>query len=155
MRGTGARGSKFRNHVYRQLGKVEAADQTEVARYERASQRGACAERGRRGARPADWRVRGAGSHSQIVAKGYVDPARVSVWGWVHSSAIHRSPPPPTNGVNVRPFVRLFLLTLQSYGGYLTSKIIENDNSSVFEAAVAVAPVSDWRYYGAAVSRVV
>ncbi|KAH8925693.1 hypothetical protein BT69DRAFT_1331937 [Atractiella rhizophila] len=33
-----------------------------------------------------------------------------------------------------------------SYGGYLTSKIIET-NSSVFSLAMIVAPVTDWRYY--------
>ncbi|KAM0756671.1 hypothetical protein T439DRAFT_321362 [Meredithblackwellia eburnea MCA 4105] len=33
-----------------------------------------------------------------------------------------------------------------SYGGYLTSKVVET-NSSVYTLAVAVAPVTDWRYY--------
>ncbi|GAA5856001.1 hypothetical protein JCM5353_008762 [Sporobolomyces roseus] len=33
-----------------------------------------------------------------------------------------------------------------SYGGFLTSKVIEA-NSSVFQLGMAVAPVTDWRYY--------
>ncbi|KAJ3208491.1 hypothetical protein HDU67_006703 [Dinochytrium kinnereticum] len=33
-----------------------------------------------------------------------------------------------------------------SYGGYLTSKIVER-NSGVFAVGMAVAPVTDWRYY--------
>lgn len=33
-----------------------------------------------------------------------------------------------------------------SYGGYLTSKVIEA-NSSVISLGIAVAPVTDWRYY--------
>lgn len=41
-----------------------------------------------------------------------------------------------------------------SYGGYLTAKVVERDSSDVvgssshvFNAAVAVAPVVDWRFY--------
>ncbi|KAG0185105.1 diacylglycerol pyrophosphate phosphatase [Apophysomyces sp. BC1034] len=34
----------------------------------------------------------------------------------------------------------------QSYGGYLASKVVET-NTGVFSTAMAVAPVSDWRYY--------
>ncbi|BGP47610.1 Dipeptidyl peptidase 4 [Rhodotorula kratochvilovae] len=33
-----------------------------------------------------------------------------------------------------------------SYGGFLTSKVVET-NSSVFQLGMAVAPVSDWRFY--------
>lgn len=33
-----------------------------------------------------------------------------------------------------------------SYGGYLSSKVIET-NSSVFSLGMAVAPVTDWRQY--------
>ncbi|GAA5956674.1 hypothetical protein JCM10213_003315 [Rhodosporidiobolus nylandii] len=33
-----------------------------------------------------------------------------------------------------------------SYGGFLTTKVIET-NSSMFQLGVAVAPVTDWRYY--------
>jgi len=42
----------------------------------------------------------------------------------------HRAPPP------------------QSYGGYLTAKIVEQDDSHVFSSAISVAPVTDWRFYG-------
>lgn len=34
----------------------------------------------------------------------------------------------------------------QSYGGFLTTKIVET-NSSVFTLGMAVAPVTDWQYY--------
>ncbi|GAA6026398.1 hypothetical protein JCM10207_000164, partial [Rhodosporidiobolus poonsookiae] len=33
-----------------------------------------------------------------------------------------------------------------SFGGFLTTKVIES-NSSVFQLGMAVAPVTDWRYY--------
>ncbi|KAI8367711.1 dipeptidyl peptidase IV N-terminal region-domain-containing protein, partial [Blakeslea trispora] len=36
-----------------------------------------------------------------------------------------------------------------SYGGYMTSKVIES-NDGVFSTGMAVAPVTDWRYYGKA-----
>ena len=39
-----------------------------------------------------------------------------------------------------------FILHSKSYGGFLTTKVIEA-NSSVFNLGMAVAPVTDWRYY--------
>jgi dipeptidyl aminopeptidase len=33
-----------------------------------------------------------------------------------------------------------------SYGGYLTSRVIET-NTTAFSLGIAVAPVTDWRYY--------
>lgn len=36
-----------------------------------------------------------------------------------------------------------------SYGGYLTSKVIET-NSGVFALGMAVAPVTDWKFYDTA-----
>ncbi|KCV71284.1 hypothetical protein H696_02230 [Fonticula alba] len=34
-----------------------------------------------------------------------------------------------------------------SYGGYMTSKILERDAGSIIRKGVAVAPVTDWRFY--------
>lgn len=36
---------------------------------------------------------------------------------------------------------------MQSYGGFLTSYVLAV-NSGVFKVGMAVAPVTDWRYYG-------
>ena len=36
---------------------------------------------------------------------------------------------------------------LQSYGGFLTASILGRGDG-VFKCGVAVAPVTDWRYYG-------
>ena len=47
--------------------------------------------------------------------QGYVDPARIGLWGW-------------------------------SYGGYLASRTLFI-GGDVFRAAIAVAPVTDWRFY--------
>ncbi|KAJ3242354.1 hypothetical protein HDU78_001415 [Chytriomyces hyalinus] len=52
---------------------------------------------------------------SYIVQKGFVDPAKVAIWGW-------------------------------SYGGFLSSKVIES-NSGVINTGIAVAPVTDWKFY--------
>lgn len=35
-----------------------------------------------------------------------------------------------------------------SYGGYLASKILEADANNVYTGGIAVAPVSDWKFYG-------
>lgn len=36
-----------------------------------------------------------------------------------------------------------------SYGGYLTTLTLESDvDNAAFQCGVAVAPVSDWLYYG-------
>ncbi|CAB4045518.1 venom dipeptidyl peptidase 4 isoform X2, partial [Paramuricea clavata] len=34
-----------------------------------------------------------------------------------------------------------------SYGGFLTSYILSTQDGRVFQSGVAVAPVTDWRYY--------
>ena len=46
------------------------------------------------------------------------------------------------------PFVDEKRIGIQgwSYGGYLTSKVLER-NSSAIKTGIAVAPVTDWRYY--------
>ncbi|XP_015759782.1 PREDICTED: dipeptidyl peptidase 4-like [Acropora digitifera] len=50
--------------------------------------------------------------------KPYVDPKRLSVWGW-------------------------------SFGGFLTTYVLSK-NTGVFNCGIAVAPVTDWRYYDSA-----
>jgi dipeptidyl aminopeptidase len=35
-----------------------------------------------------------------------------------------------------------------SYGGFMTLKILEQDAGQTFQYGIAVAPVTDWRYYG-------
>jgi dipeptidyl-peptidase-4 len=82
-RGTGFRGTAFKNCTYKQLGKFEVADQIEAAKY--------------MGTLP------------------YVDKARIGTFGW-------------------------------SYGGYLSSLCITK-GADYFKAAIAVAPVTNWRYY--------
>ncbi|KAI9005337.1 dipeptidyl peptidase IV N-terminal region-domain-containing protein [Gaertneriomyces semiglobifer] len=53
-----------------------------------------------------------------IAQQPYIDASRIAVWGW-------------------------------SYGGYVTTKIVEANIGAdkVFRTAMAVAPVTDWRYY--------
>ncbi|KNE55668.1 hypothetical protein AMAG_01556 [Allomyces macrogynus ATCC 38327] len=83
-RGTGFRGLRFRNAVYRRLGDLEAADQVNAAKW--------------------------------LAAQPWVDAKRIGIWGW-------------------------------SYGGYMASKVVERNVEGVFQYAIAVAPVTDWRFY--------
>lgn len=82
-RGTGFRGEEFKKCTYRELGKYEAEDQIEAARY--------------------------------LGALSYVDKERIGIYGW-------------------------------SYGGFMALNCIFK-GADVFKAAVAVAPVTNWRYY--------
>ena len=41
----------------------------------------------------------------------------------------------------------VFLVTLQSYGGFLSASVIGR-GSEEFNCGLSVAPVTDWRYYG-------
>lgn len=83
-RGTGGRGSEFKNIVYRRLGYYETIDQIAAARY--------------------------------AASLPYTDSSRIGIYGW-------------------------------SYGGYEALMCATADEKNVFAAAVAVAPVTDWRYY--------
>jgi len=85
-RGTGYRGERFKQSVYKLLGEYEAQDVITAGRF--------------------------------MQRKKYVDPKRLSVWGW-------------------------------SYGGFLTTYVLSK-NSGVFKCGIAVAPVTDWRYYDSA-----
>ncbi|MES2593400.1 MAG: S9 family peptidase [Bacteroidota bacterium] len=82
-RGTQYRGAAFKKCTYKQLGKLEVADQIEAAKYA--------------GGLP------------------YVDKTRIGTFGW-------------------------------SYGGYLSSLCITK-GAEYFKTAIAVAPVTNWRYY--------
>ncbi|MEW6467408.1 MAG: S9 family peptidase [Bacteroidota bacterium] len=82
-RGTGYRGYEFKHCTYKQLGKLEVADQIEAAKY--------------------------------LGAQPYVDKARIGIFGW-------------------------------SYGGYMSSLCITK-GADFFRMAIAVAPVTNWRYY--------
>jgi dipeptidyl-peptidase-4 len=82
-RGTGGRGRDFKHATYKQLGKLEVADQIDAAKY--------------------------------LASLPYVDANRIGIWGW-------------------------------SYGGYMSSLCILLGND-VFKTAIAVAPVTSWRYY--------
>lgn len=82
-RGTGARGTAFRDVVYKRLGYYETIDQLAVARY--------------------------------AASLPYVDSSRIGIAGW-------------------------------SYGGYETL-MAATAPASPFKAAVAIAPVTSWRYY--------
>ena len=82
-RGTGGRGTAFRDIVYKNLGHYETIDQLAAARY--------------------------------AASLPFVDSSRIGIAGW-------------------------------SYGGYETLMAI-SDPASPFKAAVAIAPVTSWRYY--------
>ena len=82
-RGTGFRGTAFRDVVYKNLEHYETIDQLNVARY--------------------------------AAQLPFVDADRIGIAGW-------------------------------SYGGYETLMAV-TDPASIFKAAVAVAPVTSWRYY--------
>lgn len=82
-RGTMYRGVAFKKCTYKQLGKLEVADQIETAKY--------------------------------LATLPYVDKSRIGTFGW-------------------------------SFGGYLSSLCITK-GADYFKAAIAVAPVTNWRYY--------
>ncbi len=82
-RGTMYRGKAFKHSTYKQLGKLEVADQIETAKY--------------------------------LGTLPYVDKTRIGTWGW-------------------------------SFGGYLSSLCITK-GADYFKMAIAVAPVTNWRYY--------
>jgi dipeptidyl-peptidase 4 len=82
-RGTGNRGRDFKHSTYMELGKLEAEDYIETAKY--------------------------------LGTLPYVDKDRIGIYGW-------------------------------SYGGYMSSLAITK-GADHFKAAVAVAPVTNWRFY--------
>lgn len=82
-RGTGGRGRKFMDVVYKNLGHYETIDQIAAANY--------------------------------AAGLNYTDPKKIAIYGW-------------------------------SYGGY-ESIMAASHPASPFAAAIAVAPVTDWRYY--------
>ncbi len=82
-RGTMYKGAAFKKCTYKQLGKLEVADQIETAKY--------------------------------LATLSFVDKVRIGTFGW-------------------------------SYGGYLSSLCITK-GADYFKTAIAVAPVTNWRYY--------
>ncbi|MCX6312366.1 MAG: S9 family peptidase [Bacteroidetes bacterium] len=82
-RGTEFRGKAFKKCTYGQMGKLESADQIDVAKY--------------------------------LGTLPYVDKNRIGIWGW-------------------------------SYGGYMSSLCLAV-GADVFKMAIAVAPVTNWRFY--------
>lgn len=82
-RGTGARGTAFRQDTYAMMGKLEYEDQRDGALY--------------------------------LKSLPYVDSERIGIWGW-------------------------------SYGGYMSSLCLFL-GGDVFKTAIAVAPVTNWRFY--------
>lgn len=82
-RGTGSRGRDFKHTTYAQLGKLEAIDQIQTAKW--------------------------------LGNQGYVDAGRIGIWGW-------------------------------SFGGYMSSLCLFT-GADYFKMAIAVAPVTTWRYY--------
>jgi len=82
-RGTGGKGTAFKQQTYLNLGKLEVEDQIAAA---------------------------------QVIGKlPFVDENRIGIWGW-------------------------------SYGGYMSSNCIFRAGET-FKMAIAVAPVTNWRYY--------
>ncbi len=82
-RGTEYRGRDFKKCTYGQMGKLESADQIDVAKY--------------------------------LGGLPFVDKNRIGIWGW-------------------------------SYGGYMASLCLAV-GADVFKMAIAVAPVTNWRFY--------
>ncbi|WP_044202256.1 S9 family peptidase [Flammeovirga sp. OC4] len=82
-RGTGSRGRDFKHATYAQLGKLEAIDQIQTAKW--------------------------------LGKQNYVDAGRIGIWGW-------------------------------SFGGYMSSLCLFT-GADQFKMAIAVAPVTTWRYY--------
>lgn len=82
-RGTGSRGRDFKHATYAQLGKLEAIDQIQTAKW--------------------------------LGKQGYIDAGRIGIWGW-------------------------------SFGGYMSSLCLFT-GADYFKMAIAVAPVTTWRYY--------
>lgn len=82
-RGTDGRGYQFRRATYGQMGKLEAQDQADAAKY--------------------------------LQSLPFVDGTRIGIQGW-------------------------------SYGGYMSTLCLEK-YPAIFRMAIAVAPVTNWRYY--------
>lgn len=82
-RGTEGNGAEFRKSIYKQLGKYETEDQTEIAKH--------------------------------FAGLPYIDGSRIGIFGW-------------------------------SFGGYLSTSCLLK-GADVFKTAIAVAPVTNWRYY--------
>lgn len=82
-RGTGFRGEEFKKQTYRDLGRLECADQLSFARY--------------------------------LASQSYVDADRIGIYGW-------------------------------SYGGFMALNCALH-GEGLFRMAIAVAPVTSWRYY--------
>ena len=85
VRGTGGRGTAWRNMTYGELGKLEAEDLIYTANY--------------------------------IGTAQHIDSTRMAIWGW-------------------------------SYGGFQVLSTMSQKNHP-FRAGIAVAPVTDWRFYDA------
>ena len=82
-RGTGGRGTAFKNITYKRLGQIESDDQIAAAKW--------------------------------LATQSYVDGSRIGMYGW-------------------------------SFGGYMSSMCITK-GADAFKLAVAVAPVTNWKFY--------
>jgi hypothetical protein len=60
----------------------------------------------------------------------------LAIWGWVSVVPL-----------SLRVFAVCSYYLVQSYGGFMTSKVVEADDG-VFSVGMAVAPVTDWKFYG-------